>query len=343
MAEQPQQSDIELNGTNRAAIFLLTVGQDRAAEILKLMSPKEVQQVGTAVAGLGGLTQETVDEVMMSFIAGIRGHTALGMDINSFVKGALTKALGQDKAGNIIDRILSGTDADNAGLEQLKWMDARSIADLIRMEHPQIIAIVIALLESDHAAQVLASLPEKIRADITMRIATLEGVQPSALRELNYIMARQLSGNAQAKQSAIGGIETVANLLNYMDSANGTAIMEQIMEIDADVGEQIQDKMFVFDDLVDVEDRGIQTLLREVSTDNLLLALKGADDALKEKIFRNMSRRAAEMLRDDLEVAAPAKLSDVESAQKEILSIARRLADAGEIQLGGGGGGDVYL
>lgn len=343
MAEQPKQSDIELNGTNRAAIFLLAVGQDRAAEILKLMNPKEVQQVGTAVAGLNGLTQETVDEVLESFIDDIRGHTALGMDVNSFVKGALTKALGQDKADSIIDRILSCADADNEGLEQLKWMDARSIADLIRTEHPQITAIVIALLESDHAAQVLSCLPEKIRADITMRIATLEGVQPSALRELNYIMAKQLSGNAQAKQSAIGGIETVANLLNYMDSANGTAIMEQIMEIDADVGEQIQDKMFVFDDLVDVEDRGIQTLLREVSTNNLLLALKGADDALKEKIFRNMSRRAAEMLRDDLDVAAPAKLSDVESAQKEILSIARRLADAGEIQLGGGGGGDVYL
>lgn len=335
------EEDIKLTGVNRAAIFLLALGQDKAAEVLKLLSPKEVQQVGSAVAGLSKVTHSLLDDVMKTFIESIRGHTSLGMDTNEFVKGALTKALGQDKAGNVIDRILSG--ADSAGLEQLKWMDARGIADLIRMEHPQIVAIVISLLDADQAAQVLTFLSEKVRADIVMRIATLEGVQPAALRELNLIMAKQLSGNAQAKQSAVGGIEAVANILNYMDGSSESAIMEQIMEIDADVGEQIQDKMFVFDDLVDVDDRGIQTLLREVSSENLLLALKGADDALKEKIFRNMSRRAAEMLRDDLEVAAPAKLSDVEAAQKEILSVARRLADAGEINLGGGGGGDVYL
>lgn len=323
-------------------MFLLAVGQDKAADVLRLLTPKEVQQVGASVTGLGQVTQSDLDQVMISFIEGVRGHTSLGMDTSDFVKGALTKALGQEKAGNVIDRILSGT--DSAGLEQLKWMDARSIADLIRMEHPQIIAIVISILDPDQAAQVLAALSEKVRADIVMRIATLEGVQPAALKELDRIMATQLSGNAQAKASAVGGIEAVASILNFMDGSTESAIMEQIMEIDADVGEQIQDKMFVFDDLVDVDDRGFQTLLREVSSDNLLLALKGADEALKEKIFRNMSKRAAEMLREDLEVAAPAKLSDVEKAQKEILAIARRLADAGEIQLGGGGGGgDVYL
>ncbi|TAN53102.1 MAG: flagellar motor switch protein FliG [Methylococcaceae bacterium] len=335
------ETETKLNGVNRSAIFLLTMGQDKAAEVLKLLTPKEVQQVGAAVAGLGGINHEMVDQVLVDFVEGIRGHTSLGMDTSEFVRGALTKALGQDKAGNVIDRILSGT--DSAGLEQLRWMDARGIADLIRMEHPQIIAIVISLLEPDQAAQVLAALSEKVRADIAMRIATLEGVQPAALKELDRIMASQLSGNAQAKASAVGGIEAVANILNFLDGSTESAIMEQIMEIDADIGEQIQDKMFVFDDLVDLDDRGFQTLLREVSSENLLLALKGADEALKEKIFRNMSRRAAEMLREDLEVAPPAKLSDVEGAQKEILAIARRLADAGEINLGGGGGGDVYL
>lgn len=330
----------KLNGVDRSAILLLALGQDYAAEVLKVLTPKEVQLVGSAVSGLYNITRDTLDDVMKSFIMGVRGNTSLGMDTGEFVKGALTKALGQEKASNVIDRILSG--ADSAGLDQLKWMDARSIADLIRLEHPQIIAIVICLLEADQAALVLAALPEKMRADIVMRIATLEGVQPAALRELNKIMAAQLSGSAQSKQSAVGGIEAVANILNYMDGSNETAIMEQVMEIDAEVGEQIQDKMFIFEDLIDVDDRGIQTLLREVTTENLLMALKGADEALKEKVFRNMSRRAAEMLRDDLEVAAPAKLSDVEAAQKEILAIARRMADAGEISLGGGGG-DVYL
>lgn len=335
------KEEVKLNGINRAAIFLLFVGQDKAAEILKLLTPKEVQQVGSAVVGLGKITHGILDTVITDFMTAIREHTALGMDTNEFVRASLTKALGQEKAANVIDRILSGM--DNAGLEQLKWMDARGIADLIRLEHPQIVAIVISLLDSDQAAQVIGFLSEKIRADIIMRIATLEGVQPAALKELELIMTSLLSGNAQVKQSSIGGIEAVAHILNFLDGSTESAIMEQIMEIDADVGEQIQDKMFVFDDLVDVDDRGFQALLREVSSENLLLALKGADEALKEKIFRNMSRRAAEMLREDLEVAAPARLSDVEGAQKEILAIARRLADAGEIQLGGGSGGDVYL
>lgn len=332
----------KLSGVNRASLFLMALGTDKAAEILKLLSPREVQLVGNGVTSVGTVSKETMGQVMKDFVEGVRDHTSLGVDANEFIKGSLTKALGQEKAGGIIDRILSGS--ETAGLEQLKWMDGREIADLIRMEHPQIISIVISLLDPDQGAQVLANLSEKVRADIAMRIASLEGVQPAALKELDRIMAKQLSGNAQAKQSAIGGIEAVANILNYMDKSIESGIMEQIMEIDADVGEQIQDKMFVFDDLVDVDDRGIQTLLREVSSEFLLLALKGADESLKEKIFRNMSRRAAEMLKDDLAVAPPAKLSDVEGAQKEILNVARRLAESGEIQLGGGGGGgDVYL
>ena len=315
-------------------MFLLAVGQERAATVLTHMGPKEVQQIGAAMVELRNITADMVDDVMEKFITSIRNQTALGIDSDEYIRNMLTKALGADKASTVIDRILLGR--NSKGLEQLKWMDPRSIADLIRPEHPQIIAIIMALLDSDQAAETLSYLPERMRSDVIMRIATLQGVQPSALMELDDIMDKQLSGNANVKSSTLGGIETAANILNVLDSAIEASIMDQITEANSELGQKIQDKMFVFEDLARIDDRGIQTLLREVSTDSLLLALRGADDEMKQKIFGNMSRRAAEMLRDDLEAAAPARLSEVEAAQKDILSIARRLADAGEIQLGGG-------
>jgi len=324
----------KLDGTQQAAMFLLAVGQERAATVLTHMGPKEVQQIGAAMAELRNVTADMVDEVMERFVNSIRNQTALGIDSDDYIRNMLTKALGSDKASNVIDRILLGR--NSKGLEQLKWMDPRAIADLIRQEHPQIIAIIMALLDSDQAAETLGYMPERVRSDVIMRVATLQGVQPSALMELDDIMEKQLSGNANVKSSTLGGIDTAANILNFLDSSVEASIMDQISEADFDLGQKIQDKMFVFDDLASIDDRGIQTLLREVSTDSLLLALRGADDEMKQKIFGNMSRRAAEMLRDDLEAAAPARLSDVEAAQKDILSIARRLADAGEIQLGGG-------
>lgn len=325
-----------LSGTERAAVFLLSLGEQEAAGVMRHMGPKEVQQVGTAMATLSNVTTETLEEVMSHFIDTIGGQTALGIDSDKYIKTVLTDALGADKAGGVIDRILLGR--NSKGLEQLKWMDPRSIADLIRLEHPQIIAIVMSYLDSDQAAEVLTFLPPRQRADILMRVATLEGVQPGALQELDEIMEQQLSGNANVKSASMGGIQTAANILNLLEGSLSSELMETITETDEEVGQSIQDKMFVFDDLVDIDDRGIQSLLREVSTDVLLLALRGADGTLKEKIFANMSKRAAEMLRDDLEAAAPAKLSDVEGAQKEILLIARRLADSGEISLGGSGG-----
>ena len=328
------EESAKLDGTQQAAMFLLAVGQERAATVLTHMNPKEVQQIGAAMAELRNVTADMVDEVMERFVSSIRNQTALGIDSDEYIRNMLTKALGSDKASNVIDRILLGR--NSKGLEQLKWMDPRAIADLIRQEHPQIIAIIMALLDSDQAAETLAYLPERVRSDVIMRVATLHGVQPSALMELDDIMEKQLSGNTNVKSSTLGGIETAANILNFLDSSIEANIMDQIIEADSDLGQKIQDKMFVFDDLASIDDRGIQTLLREVSTDSLLLALRGADDEMKQKIFGNMSRRAAEMLRDDLEAAAPARISDVEAAQKDILAIARRLADAGEIQLGGG-------
>jgi len=235
----------------------------------------------------------------------------------------------------VIDRILLGR--NSKGLEQLKWMDSRSIAELIRLEHPQIIAIVLSFLESDQAAEVLSEFSERIRTDIVMRIATLDGIQPKALQELDEILEKQFSGATNVKSSSLGGIDTASSILNLLDGAVESQVMDEIMEADADLGQELQDNMFVFDNLIDVDDRGIQTLLREVASEQLLLALRAADEGLKEKIFKNMSKRAAEMLADDLEAAAPTKLSDVEAAQKEILQVARRLSDAGEIMLGGGG------
>ena len=326
----------ELSRSQRASLLLLAVGQDRAAKVLKHMGPKEVQLVGSTMAQLGPISSHMVDQALEEFILEIKNETGLGLDSDEYIRNMLTNALGADKAGSIIDRILLG--ANSKGIEQLKWMDTRSIADLIRLEHPQIISIILTLLDPDQSAAVLTLLPENMRSDILMRIATLEGVQPAALRELDEIMEKQLTGSDGVKSSQIGGIDAAANILNFIESAVSEPMMQDINESNADLAQRIQDKMFVFNDLIAVDDRGIQTLLREVSTDQLLLALRGVDAGLRDKIFANMSRRAAEMLRDDLEAAPPTRLSEVEAAQKDILSIAKRLSDAGELALGGGGG-----
>ncbi len=335
------EANTELSRTQRASLLLLAVGQDRAAKVLKHMGPKEVQLVGSTMAQLGPISSSMVDQALEEFIIEIKNETGLGLDSDEYIRNMLTNALGAEKAGSIIDRILLG--ANSKGIEQLKWMDTRSIADLIRLEHPQIISIILSLLDADQSAAVLSLLPENMRADLLMRIATLEGVQPAALRELDEIMEKQLTGSDGVKSSQIGGIDAAANILNFIESAISEPMMQDINESNADLAQRIQDKMFVFNDLINVDDRGIQTLLREVSTDQLLLALRGVDVALRDKVFANMSRRAAEMLRDDLEAAPPARLSEVEAAQKDILSIAKRLADAGEIALGGGGGGDELV
>jgi flagellar motor switch protein FliG len=312
------------------------LGEKDAASILAHMGPKEVQELGLAMANMHKVSTSQMETVMHSFVDTLRNETSLGIDSDEYIRNVLTNALGKDKAGGVIDRILLGR--NSKGLEQLKWMDPRSVAELIRLEHPQIIAIVLSFLDSDQAAEVLSEFPERVRPDIIMRISTLDGIQPAALQELDEILEKQFSGATNVKSSGLGGIKTAANILNLIEGSIESNIMEHVMSIDQEIAQDIQDNMFVFDNLIDVDDRGIQTLLREVASDQLLLALRGADEGLKEKIFKNMSKRAAEMLRDDLEAAPPVRLSDVEAAQKEILTVARRLADAGEIMLGGGGG-----
>lgn len=326
------------NGAERAAILLMTLGEQAAAEILKHMTPKEVQKVGAAMAALQNVSKQDVNAVVASFCDTVESQTALGVGSDEYIRKVLIKALGEDKASGVIDRILLG--ANSKGLETLKWMEPRAVAELIRLEHPQIIAIILSYLEADQSAEVLMGLPERLRADVLLRIATLDGVQPTALQELNEIMEKQFAGNATGnlKSSSVGGIKAAANILNFLDSTKQKELTDKIKQADEALAQKIEDKMFVFADLVELDDRGVQSLLREVSSDSLIVALKGADEAMREKIFKNMSKRAAEMLRDDLEARGPVKLSDVERAQKEILSVARRMAEAGELVLGGKGG-----
>jgi len=325
-----------LSGLERSALLMLGLGEQHAAEILRHMGPKEVQEIGLAMAGLTQVTNSQMEMVMQKFVGTIGEQTSLGMGSDQYIRNMLTSALGADKAGGIIDRILLGR--NSKGLEQLKWMDARAIAELIRLEHPQIIAIVMSFLDPDQAAGVLSEFPERVRTDVVMRVASLDGIQPAALQELDEILEKQFSGGANVKSSALGGVKKAADILNFVDGTIESKVIEQIGEADEELSQQIQDSMFVFENLIDIDDRGMQTLLREVSSDQLLLALRGAPEGLREKIFKNMSSRASEMLKDDLEAAPPAKLSDVEAAQKEILTVARRLSDAGEINLGGSGG-----
>jgi flagellar motor switch protein FliG len=325
-----------LSGADRAAILLMSLGEAAASQVLKHMEPKEVQTIGSAMAQQVNISRSQVDSVLNDFYTTVQEETGLALGTDEYVRNVLVNALGEEKAGGVIDRILQGT--NTKGLETLKWMDPRSVAEIIRLEHPQIIAIVLSYLEPDQAAEILALFPERVRVDVVMRIASLDGIQPAALNELNEIMEKQFSGKNNVKSSSVGGLKSAANILNFIDSSIEGEIMDNIKEIDTDLGQNIQDLMFVFDNLNDVDDRDIQTILREISSESLVLALKGADEGLKEKIFKNMSKRASEMLRDDLEAKGPVRLSEVEGAQKEILSVARRLADAGDINLGGSGG-----
>ena len=330
----------DISGTERAAIFMMSLGEQNAAEVLKHMGPKEVQKVGTVMASLNNVSNEKVESVITKFVETANKQSGVGVDSDEYIRNMLTTALGEDKASSVIDRILLGK--NSKGLDSLKWMDPRAVASVVQNEHPQIIAIVLSYLESDHAAEILSYLPERARSDVLMRIATLDGVPPAALMELNEILEKQFAGNTGVQSSGVGGVKTAAGILNFMDGTSESAITEAITEHDAELAQEIQSQMFVFDNLLDIDDRGIQAILREVQSEQLITALKGADETIQEKIFSNMSSRAAEMMREDLEAKGPVRIKDVEDAQKEVLSIAKRMADSGEISLGGKGD-DEYV
>lgn len=329
----------KLNKVDKAAILLLSLGETDAAQVLQHMGPKEVQRVGSTMAQMRNVHREQVEEVMSEFVEVVSDQTGLGVGADGYIRNMLTQALGEDKAGNLIDRILLG--GNTSGLDSLKWMEPRAVADVIRYEHPQIQAIVVAYLDADQAGEVLGHFDHKVRLDIMLRVSALNTIQPAALKELNTILEKQFSGNSNTSRTTMGGVKRAADIMNFLDSSIEGPLLDAIRDLDQDLSGKIEDLMFVFDNLADVDDRGIQALMREVSSDVLVLALKGADEAIKEKIFKNMSKRASELLRDDLEAKGPVRISEVESAQKEILTIARRMADAGEIVLGGKGGEEM--
>jgi len=321
-------------GVNKSAILLLTLGADEAAEVMKFLEPKEVQKISTAMVALKNLTREEIALVFEEFHEIASEKTTFGMDSDSYIRDMLKKALGDDKAAGLIDRILHNS--DTSGIDSLKWMEPSSIADLVANEHPQIIATIMVHLDPDMAATVLALLTERLRNDVLLRIATLDSVQPVALHELNDVLTKLLSGNAVGKKSIKGGVRTAAEILNFIGSTQ-EAVLESVRGHDPELAQKIMDEMFVFEDVLDIEDRGIQLILREVQSESLIVALKGASEELRDKILKNMSQRAAEMLREDLESKGPVKLSEVEAEQKEILKIVRRLADEGQVSIGSGG------
>jgi flagellar motor switch protein FliG len=328
-------------GLQDSAVLLLSLGEERAAEVFKYLSPKEVQKLGATMARLKSVTRDKVEAVLARFHKAATEQTSFGNDSDEYIRNVLTNALGHDKAKILLDRILAGSDV--SGIEGLKWMDGPTVAELVKNEHPQIIASILVHLEREHAAEILAQFTERLRNDVVLRIATLDGIQPAALKELNEVLAKLLAGGTDnVKKSAMGGVRVAAEILNFAGAKNEGAIIEAVKAHDAELAQKIIDEMFVFDNLIDVDDKGMQLLLREVQSEQLVVALKGAGEELREKVFKNMSQRAAEMLKDDLESKGPVRLSEVEAQQKEILKIVRRLVEEGQIALGGKGD-DAYV
>ncbi|AKC72104.1 flagellar motor switch protein FliG [Pandoraea oxalativorans] len=318
----------------------MSLGEDEAAEVFKYLAPREVQKLGAAMAQLRQVTRDQIADVLQDFVLEAEQHSALSLDSSEYIRSVLNKALGNDKAAGLIECILQG--GDTSGIEGLKWMDSTAVAELIRHEHPQIIATILVHLDRDQASEVLALFTERLRNDVVLRIATLDGIQPAALRELNDVLTKLLSGSENIKRSPMGGVRTAAEILNYLGGVHEESVIEAVRNYDSDLAAKIVEEMFVFENLLDVEDRSIQVLLKEIESESLIIALKGAPAELREKFFKNMSARAAELLREDLESRGPVRVSEVEAEQKKVLQVVRRLADQGAIMIGGRGD-DAYV
>ncbi len=308
-----------LKNVEQAAVVLMALGESHAAEILRHLQPHELHKIGVAMANMTNVSRHQISEIIHTFNEDLQNQSSLTVDSENFIRGVLNRALGREKAKGILEHIFD-TDGQT-GVDSLKWMDASAIAGGLREEHPQVVALV-------------ALLPAMLRDEALLRVAILDEVPSGALEELNELIEKQVMRNINAAAtSKIGGAKRAAEILGRLDASVEGEILDKIKEIDADLGSRIEDMMVVFENLLGVSDRDIQTLLREVSSETLLVALRGADEGVRNKILGNMSKRAAELLRDDLEAMPPVKLSDVETAQKEIMSSAKRLAEAGEITL----------
>ena len=328
----------EDDGVEKAAILLMSLGEEEAAAVFKHLAPKEVQKLGETIARLKSVTRERVDFVLDDFSKISGERSTLVDDTDAYISSVLRKALGDDKANLLLDRILQGSDV--SGIEGLKWMDAASVGELLRSEHPQIVAALLVHLDPEQAAGVLKTFSERQRNEVLVRVATLDGIQPSALQDLNEVMSKVLAGSDKIRKASLGGAKTAAEMLNLLGTSLETSVLDYIREADNELAQKIMDNMFTFDDLERVDDKGIQALLKEIQSESLVIALKGAQPGLRDKIFRNMSTRAAETLREDLEARGPVRVSDVEGEQKEMLKIVRRLTEEGQIVMGGGGGDD---
>lgn len=328
-----------MDGIERAAILLLSMGEENAAEVLKHLEPRQVQKVGMAMSTMSSVSRVKMQSVFGDFLNAIEDQTSLTVDTEEYLRTILITALGEEKAIPFIDRILV-SDKDS-GLNRLKWLDGRLIADVIRNEHPQIIATILIHLDSEQAAQVVSYFTPDKRAEILLRMCNIDTVKPEAVSELGKVIEKQLSGQTVGKTSSVGGVKSVADVINFLEGSMEEEVLEKIKDWDEELGDKIRDKMFVFENIIDMDDRSVQTLLRDVSSEQLKLALKGTTEATKEKIFANMSKRAADLLREDIEVQGPVKVSEVEKAQREILAIARNLAEDGKIALGAKGGEEM--
>ena len=324
-------------GIEDAAILLISMGEEEAAEVFRHLSPKEAQRLGEKMARTRMIPRDRYERVLLRFEAQVQEEGAIDLDTDTYVRKVMRRALGDDKANLLLDRIVRVNDAP--GIDNLKWMDPAAVADLLRREHPQIVAVILVHLEPDQVSEVLRRFPEGHRNEVMIRLATLDGVQPAALKELSDVLSQVLAGGDRMRKANLGGVKSAAEVLNLLGSSIETSVLDYIRETDAELAQKIMDSMFTFDDLMRVDDRGIQALLKEVQSESLLVALKGATDEMREKVFRNMSSRAAEMLREDLASRGPVRVYEVEAEQKEILQIARRLSDEGQLMLGGGGDG----
>lgn len=313
----------------------MTLGEAEASEVLKFMDAKEVQLLGSAMATLDNVTKDDADKVLDTFITAVDDPDNFAVGTETYVRNVLSNAFGPGKANAFIDRIMTGTGAK--GLDALKWMSSAEVAEIIDDEHPQIVAIIVAYLDSEQAAQVLQLLPEEKRPEVIMRIARLSDIQQSALAEIEHLIASKSRGDDLSGSETVGGDKVAADIVNALGPVDGDAVLEKIKEENEELSIRIEEKMFVFDSLLKVDDRGIQTLLREISNDLLVVALKGCDPKISDKVLSNMSKRAGTLLREDMEARGPIRLSEVEESQKEILDALRRLADSGDIQLGQGG------
>ncbi|GIR95693.1 MAG: flagellar motor switch protein FliG [Paracoccaceae bacterium] len=342
MAEQEKEDKSKvfdkLTGTQKSAILMMLLGEDEASEILKNLTPKEVQHLGSAMYSVEGLDQDTVNKVLDEFLAIIKEQTSLGLGAGNYIQNVLNKALGQDRAQSILGRI-TPSESSNA-IEILEWMDSRAIAELIQDEHPQIIALIISYLEPAQGSDVLVMLDEKIQPEIVKRIATIQTVQPDALKDLEIVMQKKFAANTSLRASQVGGVKAAAQIMNFMKGEDEQKIFKEVAKFSKNLMTEIQEAMFVFDNLIKSDDKSLQMILRSVETEDLVLAMKGADEVLRDKLFSCMSQRAAANIQDEMEALGPVRLTEVQEAQKRIINSARRMSDEGTIVLAGRGGDD---